>query len=201
MDTLVLNNAYMPIDRVSWSDAFTDLLTGRAEVVEFYKGVTVRSSKDSPREGPLPHTFQALATETFGGWKAPSIIRFLGKAVFRSRHVKFNRHNVWLRDKGRCQYCNVKLKTDEFTYDHVTPRAQDGKTRWENIVVACIPCNHKKADRTPEQAKMRLNREPFRPRQLPGQLSPALAWREGMPETWRVFLQSVSYWHGGLSST
>ena len=33
MDTLVLNSAYLPIDRVPWFDAIADLITGRAEVV------------------------------------------------------------------------------------------------------------------------------------------------------------------------
>lgn len=147
MDTLVLNSAYLPIDRVSWMDAIGDLITGRAEVVDVYENVTVRSG--SGTDCNLPHTFQALATEETGVWRVPSIIRFLSKAVFHKRNVKFNRHNVWLRDAGRCQYCMEKLSTQEFTYDHVLPQSRGGKTSWENIVCACIPCNHKKADRTP----------------------------------------------------
>lgn len=197
MDTLILNSAYLPIDRVPWMDAIADLITGRAEVVDCYEGTTVRSG--SSHGVVLPMTFQALATEQAGVWRVPSIIRFLGKAVFHTRSVKFNRHNVWLRDGGRCQYCWTKLRTEDFTYDHVMPQSRGGKTHWENIVCACIPCNHLKADRTPAEAKMKLRREPFKPTQLPGQLSPALAWKDGMPESWRSFLESVRYWHGGLN--
>jgi 5-methylcytosine-specific restriction endonuclease McrA len=199
MDTLVLNSAYLPIDRISWMDAIGDLLTGRAEVVDVYENVTVRSGSNCDRN--LSHSFLALATEQTGVWRVPSIIRFLTRAVFPKRSVKFNRHNVWLRDGGRCQYCNVKLRTEEFTYDHVLPQSRGGKTQWENIVCACIPCNHLKGNRTPAEARLRLLREPFRPTQLPGQLSPAMAWKEGMPESWRSFLESVRYWHGGLSAT
>ena len=196
MDTLVLNSAYMPIDRISWMDAIGDLITGRAEVLDCYENVTVRSG--SGNSSTLPHTFMALATEQAGVWRVPSIIRFLGKAVFHRRVVKFNRHNVWLRDQGSCQYCGCKLQTEEMTYDHILPQSREGKTTWENIVVACIPCNHRKANRTPAEAKMKLLRQPFKPTQLPGMLSPALAFQEGMPESWRSFLESVRYWHGGL---
>jgi len=195
METLVLNSAYMAIDRVSWTDAISDLLTGRAEVVETYDDRTVSSGSN---ELDLPWTFEALRTGQIGVWKVPSIIRFLSKAVFIRRNVKFNRHNVWLRDKGRCQYCNARLSMDEFTYDHVTPQSQGGETAWLNIAVACMPCNHKKSNRTPADAGMRLRRKPFRPIHLPGQVSPALMWRDGMPPSWKSFLASVSYWHGKL---
>ncbi len=195
MDTLVLNSAYMPIQRKSWAKAMGDLLTGRAEVVDTYDNHTVSSG---PNPLDLPWTFDALRTDALGVWKVPSIIRFLSKAVFFRRNVKFNRHNVWLRDKGRCQYCDTKLRMDEFTYDHVVPFSKKGKTSWLNIVVACVSCNHRKANRTPVEANMRLLREPSRPVYLPGQVSPALRWQEGMPTSWASFLASVSYWHGAL---
>jgi len=97
-----------------------------------------------------------------------------------------------------CQYCNVRMSSDEFTYDHIVPFSKGGTTKWRNIVVACVPCNHKKANRTPREAGMRLRRKPFIPMHLPGQVSPALKWHEGMPPSWKSFLASVSYWHGKL---
>jgi len=195
METLVLNSAYMPVDRKSWMKAIGDLLTGRAEVVETYEGMTVSSGGNIT---DLPRTFEALRTGEAGVWKVPSVIRFLTRAVFCKRNVKFNRHNVWLRDKGCCQFCGTKTRMDEFTYDHVIPASRGGKTTWKNIVVACVPCNHKKANRTPDEAKMKLRRQPFQPVSLPGEVSPALRWRDGMPDSWKSFLASVSYWHGVL---
>jgi 5-methylcytosine-specific restriction endonuclease McrA len=195
METLVLNSAYMPINRVPWMEAIGDLLTGRAEVIETYDDRTAAVSEIIL---DLPKAFEALRTDVLGVWKIPSIIRFVTKAVFRRRNVKFNRHNVWLRDKCRCQYCNRKLKLDEFTYDHVQPQSKGGETNWLNIVVACVDCNHHKANRTPEEARMRLKREPYKPMHLPGHTSPALSWKTGMPDCWKSFLASVSYWHGKL---
>lgn len=176
MDVLVLNRSYMPLGRICWQDAFGMIFTGRAEVVEEYANRLVRSAK-----------------ETF---RMPSIIRFLTKAscVFRRRGVKFNRKNVYLRDQGVCQYCGQKTPMTDFTYDHVRPKSMGGMTKWENIVVACIQCNHRKADRTPEQAGMSLIRPPVRPTSQPGSAFRLLKWDEHMPESWKDYLGSVKYW-------
>ena len=178
METLVLNSAYMPIDRVPWDEAFVACFTGRAEVVDTYPDRLIRS-----------------AYETF---EMPSIIRFITRAVFKKRKVRFNRHNVWLRDRGTCQYCSIRLKKAEFTYDHVTPQSRGGKTVWTNIVCSCMACNLKKANKTPDEAKMRLRKKPVIPMQLPGQISPLLTWKDGMPMAWRDYLQSYRYWHQAL---
>lgn len=196
MDTLVLNSAYMPIDRKSWIDAIGDLISGRAEVVDTYDDMLIRSGRQSLDN--MPGNLIPLATDEEGVWRIPSIIRYVTKAVFVTRKVRFNRHNVWLRDKGRCQYCSTKLRMDEFTYEHIIPQSRGGPTTWLNIVVACIPCNAKKANKTPAEAGMRLIREPFAPKYLPGQVSPLLRWKEGMPDSWKSFLESVAYWHGSL---
>ena len=49
------------------------------------------------------------------------------------------------------------------TFDHVIPRAQGGRTTWENVATACAPCNLKKGGRTPKQAAMPLHIAPIRP--------------------------------------
>jgi hypothetical protein len=37
---------------------------------------------------------------------------------------------------------------------------------WTNIVTCCAACNCRKADRTPEQARMQLARPPARPARM-----------------------------------
>ena len=54
---------------------------------------------------------------------------------------KFCRRSVLLRDDYRCQYCSARFESDDLTFDHVIPRAHGGTTVWENIVMACVPCN------------------------------------------------------------
>jgi len=181
MDTLVLTNTYMPISRVSWQKAITWVISGRAAVVEEYEDRTIRSPSQV--------------------FPMPSIVRFVHKVtgIFR-KGVKFNRKNVWLRDKGTCQYCGTKVSMAEFTFDHVIPQAAGGRTRWENIVVSCMECNQRKKDRTPEQARMKLRSKPVKPKSLPGVSFPVLSWTEGMPPTWQDYLGTVQYWDGALES-
>ena len=77
-----------------------------------------------------------------------------------SEHPAFTRFNLFLRDRFVCQYCGDPR---ELTFDHVVPRAQGGRTTWENVATACAPCNLRKGGRTPAEAHMNLNRRPFRP--------------------------------------
>lgn len=111
------------------------------------------------------------------------------------RTVPFNRKNLFVRDQNRCQYCRRKLETRELTIDHVLPRAQGGTSHWRNCVLACVPCNRRKAHRTPEQAHMALLRDPVRPRWTPRQLFTGLERRE----TWERVIGDA-YWNVDLEA-
>jgi 5-methylcytosine-specific restriction endonuclease McrA len=41
--------------------------------------------------------------------------------------------------------------------------SRGGEDTWENLVCACVQCNNRKGDRTPEEAGMPLRRCPRRP--------------------------------------
>jgi 5-methylcytosine-specific restriction endonuclease McrA len=125
--------------------------------------------------------------------KMPAVIRLLQHVTGRKKSVKFSRINVATRDDFRCQYCGVKHVLSKLTYDHVVPRAKGGRTTWENIVMACVPCNEKKGNRTPEQASMRLRKPPVKPSSLPVvvfRIDPQAT----LPEQWVNWV----YWHGEL---
>ena len=47
--------------------------------------------------------------------------------------------------------------------DRCMPASKGGATSWMNLVAACKPCNHRKADRTPEAAGMKLHYVPYVP--------------------------------------
>lgn len=179
-ETLVLDVTYEPVGRVSWERAFTLLFQGKVEIIEEYEDKTVRSA-----------TME---------WQMPAVIRFLRYLGNRKRAVKFSRENVYTRDKGKCQYCGQSVKRMEITYDHVIPRSQDGKTKWDNIVISCFSCNQKKKNRTPEQAGMRLINKPVKPKSLPNTMRLTFMWREGMPKEWKDYLVDISYWHSQLDS-
>jgi 5-methylcytosine-specific restriction endonuclease McrA len=91
----------------------------------------------------------------------PSVIR-LQKMVSRPRpHLKLTRRELFRRDNYTCQYCGKK--TTDLTIDHVIPRHLGGKHIWINVVAACPTCNHRKGGRLPEEANMRLLRQPLEP--------------------------------------
>ena len=97
--------------------------------------------------------------------------------------VAFSRRNVARRDHHTCQYCGVQPGSDQITIDHVLPRSRGGASSWTNCVAACAACNAGKADRTPEQAGMRLRKTPVRPLWRPW-----FAAREAQVESWSRFL-------------
>jgi 5-methylcytosine-specific restriction endonuclease McrA len=97
--------------------------------------------------------------------------------------IRFSRVNIYTRDAFTCQYCGERFDTEGLTFDHVLPRSAGGRTSWENIVTACVPCNHAKANRTPEQARMHLRRRPAKPRYLP--VVTAQMDRRYVPDEWR----------------
>ncbi len=180
METLVLDIGMRPVARIAWTDAIiTALVKKKARVIEEY-----------------PDRYISTVN-----WKVkmPSVI-MLVLPVKRHGAVKFSRHSIYSRDKGRCQYCGTGVHRREFQYEHVIPRAQGGRTSWENIVVSCMPCNQKKANRTPAQAGMRLLSQPVRPRSLPlaGARDDDMHFSPGMPEAWKSYLRSHAYWNTAL---
>ena len=176
METLVLTHAYQPVDRISWQRAITLWVAEKVEILEEYDDRTIRSV--------------SLAIQM------PSVVRFVYQVRVKRTGVKFSRENVYSRDKGRCQYCNQKVSRYDATYDHVVPRRLGGQTRWDNIVIACLPCNQHKGGRTPEQAGLVLQTKPERPRSLPPTMRFTLP--RGVPDTWKQYLYDLQYWNGSL---
>ena len=194
--TLVLDAGYAPHRVVSWQRAAQLLHDGRAEVVELYADVVRAITREAARG--LSVSKQMLAWFELGVddtdpdmfvVRVPAVIRLLGK-VGRKKAVKFSRINVLTRDRFTCQYCGTKKLMRELNYDHVVPRAQGGKTVWENIVSSCYECNGLKRNRTPQEAGMRLLTAPVRPKSLPIAALRLESLKE-IPECWRSFL----YWN------
>jgi 5-methylcytosine-specific restriction endonuclease McrA len=169
--TLVLSQRYEPIKIVSWQRAITLLFLGKVEVIEEYD----RNIK----------TTSMLI-------KIPAVVRLLNAFRRHKKPVKFSRVNIYGRDRYTCQFCGERKPIGDLTYDHVVPRAQGGKTSWSNIVTACENCNREKANRTPEQAGMRLLRPPVQPTAMPTLV--ITISKESMPDAWRDYL----YWTGEL---
>ncbi len=117
--------------------------------------------------------------------RVPSIIQ-LGRVVPRHRQrVRFCRKSIFARDQFTCQYCGCEFKSEKLQIEHVLPRAQGGTTCWENIVTSCMDCNQKKANRTPEQAGMKLLSKPCKPTYVM-QVKARIDYKQ-MPKEWAQY--------------
>ena len=141
LPVLVLNQNYEPLN----------ICRARRAVMLIYRGKAEMLENGSRFIHSIAHNFPV-----------PSVIR-LTYFIRRPRpQRRLTRLEIFNRDQYTCQYC--RQETRQLTLDHVIPRYQDGQHTWENVVSACIPCNRRKAGRTPDQAGMRLLRQPSPPR-------------------------------------
>lgn len=74
-----------------------------------------------------------------------------------------NNTALFARDRHLCLYCGGHFGRYELTRDHVVPTSRGGRDVWTNVVSACLPCNLKKGNRTPQEAHMPLLAVPYRP--------------------------------------
>src|SRR3990172_439227 len=95
--------------------------------------------------------------------RVPEVVALTGYDRLPLGAVTFSRRNVFKRDHYTCQYCGGQPGSEELTIDHILPLSQGGVSSWTNCVLSCVACNKRKADRTPEQAGMKLRHKPVRP--------------------------------------
>ena len=158
---LVLNQNYQPLNVCNVRRAMVLLDRGKAELL-----INGRGELHTPRLIFL----------------APSVIRLVYMVRRPVLQRRLSRREVFARDNNTCQYCGRESRG--LTLDHVIPRFRRGAHTWENVVTACIPCNHRKAGQTPKEAGMTLLREPRTPRPNPYYLF----HRRSLQEEWLQFM-------------
>lgn len=84
-------------------------------------------------------------------FRIPEVIMLTKYDKMPIQRTVFSRRMIHRRDNFQCQYCKCHVG-NEGTIDHVKPKAQGGRTTWENCVLACVQCNSQKADRYPHEA-------------------------------------------------
>jgi 5-methylcytosine-specific restriction endonuclease McrA len=196
---LVLNRHYQPIHVTNARRAFTLLYLGVARVID-------------QQFRTFDFASWAQLSDEIGGDAAArsaghDVVRTVNRAILVPRviilqlydriprsKVRFSRYNIYLRDANTCQYCGSERPRSDLNLDHVIPRAQGGRTTWENVVCCCIDCNLSKGARTPEQAGLKLLKVPVRPRWTPTFRTQAgkVRYREWLPF---LGVADASYWN------
>ncbi|KAB2674584.1 MAG: HNH endonuclease [Verrucomicrobia bacterium] len=191
---LVLNRLWQAVNLCSVRRALGLLFEGHAQVVAGpsdgeFRTYDFHQWRDLSHSGTHPDedVVRTVALRI----RVPRVILLLFFDRLPKKEVKFTRHNIFERDRNRCQYCGRVLERRDLNLDHVVPRDRGGPTTWENIVCSCIPCNTRKANRTPAEAGLRLVRKPKRPKWRPFMqvnLGPSVH------ESWKHFLD-IAYWN------
>lgn len=163
---LLLNASYLPLKVVGWESAVTMVYLNKVDVLAEYE-VQVHSQHET--------------------WNIPAVIRLRKNAEFFLPAVKFRRDYLFTRDGFKCQYCGKTFRPKELTYDHVIPRSKGGSRTWENIITCCVPCNQKKGNKTPVEAKMPLLKKPQKPRWFPALLAESIRERRA-PDEWEPYI-------------
>lgn len=70
---------------------------------------------------------------------------------------------LFARDRGVCAYCGAHFHVDDLTREHIVPTSRGGLDSWMNCITACRPCNGRKGNRMPEEARMSLLYLPYVP--------------------------------------
>lgn len=170
---LLLNGStWEPLSVITVPRAINLLLAGKAVVVE-QTGQFLKTVKDQ--------------------FPVPSVIALRTYVNVPRRKAHWSRKGVLMRDNYICIYCGVRpgavlkgkvLSKADFTVDHILPRSRSGKDQWTNTACACYQCNHRKGNRLPHEAGMRLRWEPKTPRTS----YLVIAVGSG-PDTWKRYIE------------
>jgi len=138
---VVLNTDYSFLNIVGWKRAMCLLVKEKVTVLKWSERV--------------------VGCGDTGKMKVPLVLKLIKliRTIYRTR-VPFTKKNVMVRDDFQCVYCGKKTR---LTIDHIVPSSQGGKSNFENCVTSCKPCNNRKNNRTPSEAKMYIHKKVYQP--------------------------------------
>lgn len=174
MKTLLLDKVYRPISFIGYRRMARLVMTGKATVISEWSGAPF-----------------------YNGLNYPAIIvlkRYVRKKPLLPR---FNFRGVFRRDFYTCQYTGESLPPNQLTVDHVIPRSRGGKSTWENCVTASLAVNAAKANRTPEEAGLKLLRPATAP---PDSLALEYAVMQTVHPDWEPYFPGVVRRHAEAQS-
>ena len=190
---LVLNRLWQAVNVCSVRRALTLLFEGHAQVVwgdEDGDFKTFNFSQWRDLSHRTADNEEKVATVSFS-IRVPRVILLMVFDQLPAKEATFTgpaeRPRMWTLG----QFCGRIFERKDLNLDHVVPRDRGGPTTWENIVCSCIPCNTRKANRTPAEAGIRLIRKPKRPKWRP---FVQVSFGAPVHESWKHFLD-IAYWN------
>ncbi len=164
---LVLNRNWQAINIKTPADIFCQMATDVATALDIQgNDWMVPTRWEDWKKLPVREHDFSIGT-AHGAIRVPTVVVLSRFSKVPMKRPKFNARNLWARDGGRCQYTGRELKPGEGNIDHVVPRSRGGATSWENCVLAARDVNSRKANRTPDEAGLKLLAKPREPREVP----------------------------------
>ncbi len=186
--TLILNKLWQPVRHTTVREALVIAFTGAARLVDpqTYESHSFDEWLGLPiDEGE--RTIRAVRQLI----KVPEVAVMTRHAPVRLAGRRFNRRNVFKRDRYTCQYCGAQPGTGGLSVDHVVSPARGGFSGWTNCVLACERCIGRKGGRDPEEVGLRLKRAPAEPRWSSLAALPSCR----RPKSWDAFLVQSNQSH------
>ena len=163
---LLLNKTYEPLKILPWQKAIMLYFGEKADIIESYDDFD-------------------LGTQKFT-MQCPAVMVLRKYVNVNNKKVSFSRSNLFSRDNYTCAYCGKQPGSNNLTFDHILPKSRGGRTEWTNIVSSCYTCNFRKANRTPQEAKMPLLINAYMPNSF-ADLAKSFRTKSA-PEVWLPYL-------------
>ena len=197
--TLVLNKNWQAISVESVKDSVAKAFTGAAKLMDHEDFAPYTWEEwlilfTTPFNSDLRDDYDYISTAHFKV-RAPEVVVLTEYDRIPKLDVKLTRRNLFIRDKFRCQYTGEKVSMKEGTIDHVMPKSRGGLTTWDNVVLASMNANVKKANRLPHEAGMKLRSQPKKPN-----WHPLFTYSVSKhPKSWDKFINTdqwneIGYW-------
>ncbi len=164
---LVLNRNWQAIHTKTPAEAFCMMASGNATGLDVQGDESIVPVRwDDWLKLPVRDCDHAVHTPR-GVVRAPTVVVAMNYAKVPMHRPTLGARGIWERDGGLCQYTGRKLSPQEGNIDHIVPRSRGGDTSWENCVLSHRDVNAKKGARLPNEAGLRLLRQPYAPKPVP----------------------------------
>ena len=169
---LLLNAAWLPIGTTTVKSAFEDMNSSKhpkkALRIEYVKNDKGEFDFSAPTDiSPLTWAeWEKLSPREFDEDSINTVkleLRVPTVVIVGSKYNKLpvktfrpTKRNIFNHYQGKCAYTGRDLSYGEVTLDHVIPRSRNGGNTWANLVPCDGATNRLKADKTPDEAGLKL---------------------------------------------
>lgn len=183
---LVLNRNWQAINITSPTEALSMMYVGNAKGLHVIDDHNMMPKDwDDWCDIPISKNSEFIKTVR-NNILIPKIIIVCNFDKIPKKRLRFTIKNIWIRDRGICQYSGKILTSKTGNIDHIIPKSRGGVTSWKNCVLSHKEINDRKGDKTLEEAGLKLLKIPSEPREIPSTL---LIKNTHKIKEWDIFLK------------